>query len=414
VLSAVAPAAGASRRALRATAVAAPLACLAACLEWGGLLSERWPGDLSRYLDIANRTFAGGIPYHDFYDEYPPLSLPAFLLPRAISERHYDLVFKLLMVACWVVALWVVARLLARLGASRLRMAAALGVMVVTPPLLGPVFLNRYDPYAALLGVLGIALLVSGREQAAAGWLSAGFMAKVFPVAGLPVCAIALGRTRGRHVLIRCTLAFAAVGLAIGGFFLVVAFGGLGYSYRSQLTRGLQIESVGSSLLLVADKLGIYTAHPGNAPPGQIDLIGRFPDLVADLSFGVEIVAILAVAWAYWRGRDEPERLLSAFAASVVAYTVFSKVLSPQYLTWLVPLVAVTRARLATLLLLLALPLTQAEVYWGKHGLRELNWSIWLLVVRNALLVGVFAVMLAQLRRGADAEGRRAPAGPAG
>ncbi len=164
----------------------------------------------------------------------------------------------------------------------------------------------------------------------------------------------------------------------------------------------------------MADKLGIYAAQPGNAPPGQIDLIGRFPDLVADLSFAVEIVAIFAVAWAYWRGRDEPERLLCAFAASIVAYTVFSKVLSPQYLTWLVPLVALTRVRLATLFLLVALPLTQAEVYWGKYGLRELNWSIWLLAARNAVLVCVFAFLLAELRRGPGAEGRRASAGQAG
>ena len=57
-------------RSLRATAVAALLFCLATCLEWGGVLSAAWPGDLTRYIVIANRTFAGGIPYHNFYDEY--------------------------------------------------------------------------------------------------------------------------------------------------------------------------------------------------------------------------------------------------------------------------------------------------------------------------------------------------------
>ncbi len=43
----------------------------------------------------------------------------AFLLPRAVSERHYDLVFKLLMIACWIVAIAVVARVLAGLRGVR-------------------------------------------------------------------------------------------------------------------------------------------------------------------------------------------------------------------------------------------------------------------------------------------------------
>ena len=396
------------RRALRATAVAAPLFCLATCLEWGGLLSAAWPGDLTRYIVIANRTFAGGIPYHDFYVEYPPFALPAFLLPRAISERHYDLVFKLLMILCWIVAIWAVARLLSELEASARRMTVALTAMVVTPVLLGQVFLNRYDPYAAMIAALSLTALVLRCERSAAGWLSAGFEAKVYPLALAPVAAIRIWRTRGGRGLAEAAATFVAVGIAISGFFLVVAFGGIGYSYRSQVTRGLQIESMGASILLVADKLGIYTTNAGPAPPGEIDLLGRFPDAIGYLSFAVEIAAILAVVWAYWRGRDDDEQLVTAFAASVVAYTIFSKVLSPQYLTWIVPLVVLTRSRAGTALVLASLPLTQAEVYWGKHGLLDANWSVWLLAARNLLLAGLFVVLLRSLRRGTEVGARGA------
>ena len=396
------------KRALRASAIAAPLFCLATCLEWGGLLSAAWPGDLTRYVVIADRTFAGGIPYHDFYVEYPPFALPAFLLPRAISERHYDLVFKLLMILCWVVAIWAVARLLTELDASSRRLTLALAVMVVTPPLLGQVFLNRYDPYAAMIAVLCLTALVLRRERVAAGWLSAGFEAKVFPLAAAPVAAIRIWRTRGRRSLAESAAVFVAVAIAISGFFLVVAFGGIGYSYRSQVTRGLQIESMGASVLLVADKLGLYTARAGPAPPGEIDLLGRFPDAIGYLSFAVEIAAILAVVWVYWRSREDDENLVTAFAASIVAYTIFSKVLSPQYLTWLVPLVVACRSRAASVLMLASLPLTQAEVYWGKHGLLEANWSVWLLALRNLLLAAVFVVLVRGLRRGGELRARAA------
>jgi hypothetical protein len=388
-------------RSLRATAVAAPLFCLATCLEWGGILSAAWPGDLTRYIVIADRTFAGGVPYHSFYDEYPPLALPAFLLPRLLSQRHYDLVFKLLMIVCWIVAIWLVARVLERLGASRPRMTLALATMVLTPSLLGQVFLNRYDPYAAMIAVVAVAALVGRRERIGAGWLAAGFEAKVFPIAAAPVAAIRIWRRGGRRGVVVASTVFLLVCAAISGYFLVVAFGGIGYSYKSQVTRGLQIESLGASVLLVAAKLGLYTAHAVSAPPGEIDLGGGLANDVADLSFALEVAAILAVAVAYWRARDDDEAFLAAFAASVVAYTVFSKVLSPQYLTWLVPLVVLTRGRRATLLLLASLPLTQAEVYWGKHGLGEVDWSIWLLAARNACLVTLYASLLFDLARSA-------------
>jgi hypothetical protein len=387
-------------RALRATAIAAPLFVLATCLEWGGLLSAAWPGDLTRYFDIARWTFDGRIPYHGFYDEYPPGAHVPFLLARLLGgEEHFRIAFKLLMIASWIGAIWAVARILELLAASRERMLLALAAMVVTPPLLGQVFLNRYDPYASLLGVLALLALLLRRERQAAGWLSAGFETKVFPGAALPLTAIRIWRTRGPRTLAEAAGVFVAVGLAFAGFFLVVAFGGIGFSYYTQVTRGLQIESLGSSILLVADKLGLYDSQWAPAPPGQADLVGALPRLVGNLSFAVSVVAILAVAWAYYRGSDRDERLVTAFAGSIVAYMIFSKVLSPQYLAWIVPLVALTRQRTATVLVLLALPLTQAEVYWGDQGLRLPNWTTWVLAARNALLVAVFVLLLRSLRR---------------
>jgi hypothetical protein len=253
-----------------------------------------------------------------------------------------------------------------------------------------------------MLTVLGLLAFVLRRERLGAGWLSAGFEAKVFPGSAILVAAIRIWRLRGPRRLVESAGVFVAVGLGFAAYFLVVAFGGIGFSYYSQVKRGLQIESMGASILLVADKLGLYTSHWVPAPPGQIDLGGTLPRVVGNFSFAVELAAILAVAWVYWRGRESDERLIAAFAASVVGYTIFSKVLSPQYMTWLVPLVALVRGRLAIILLVAALPLTQAEVYWGDHGLRDVNWSVWLLAARNLLLVAVFVVLFRGLRRTAE------------
>ena len=89
----------------------------------------------------------------------------------------------------------------------------------------------------------------------------------------------------------------------------------------------------------------------------------------------------------------------------MTAWTVFGKVLSPQYMTWLAPLVPLAAGRRglqAAAVFLAALMLTQVEYFGGDHGLRDQDWVVWALLLRNALLVWSFALLYVQLgeRRG--------------
>ena len=65
--------------------VAFVLACV---LAKGGLLSSRYAGDVARYEDFCSRILHGQIPYHDFYVEYPPGALAAFLAPAPFGLSH--------------------------------------------------------------------------------------------------------------------------------------------------------------------------------------------------------------------------------------------------------------------------------------------------------------------------------------
>ena len=73
------------------------MACAAA---YGGLFSHAYPGDTSVYADYGRALVEHGrIPYRDFYDEYPPGSVPVFALPAIVWNAHYVLLFKLWMTA---------------------------------------------------------------------------------------------------------------------------------------------------------------------------------------------------------------------------------------------------------------------------------------------------------------------------
>lgn len=414
------------RRCAVAVAVALPLFLLGCTFCVGGLAKNEWPGDVGHYHYLGQRVLDGDVPYHDYYVEYPPGALPAFVVPAAISETHYVKTFKWLMAALGSLTLVAAAVLLCVLGADTLRLATGLGAIVVAPPLLGHVFLNRYDPWAAFLVTVALLLLAVRRARPAFAFLALAIAAKVYAVATLPVAAIRVWRALGQRRLAQAGLTFTIVLALVVLPFAIVAFGGLGFSFYTQSTRPLQVESLGASILLVADSVGAYDAHMIGGKANSIDLDGVLPSVVGVLSSLAVIAAVLAVAWAYLRGSEDRERLVAAFAAAVAGYLVFFKVFSPQYMTWLiplVPLVAGRRGRIATLLFLGALLLTQIEIYGFDpvHGVPDTHiiygepevWAPWVLLARNVLLVAVFFVLLIELRSGSVSRALPVPRGRA-
>jgi Glycosyltransferase family 87 len=365
---------------------------IACCVGYGGLFSHAYPGDVGTYAKYGRAlVLHGRIPYRDFYDEYPPGSVPVFALPVLIWNAHYVLVFKLLMTACGLGIVLCSASLVRRLGLSSWRLAPA----VAAPVLMGPVFLNRYDPLPALLTALALVALLAARERTAGALLGAGTAIKLFPAIVVPV---AVRRVRSR--------AGAGASFVIAGAVLFVPFfllspGGVGYSLWTQVKRHLQIESLGASILLVGSKLGIHHESWIAGKPGSVDLGGFAADTVGVLTSLLSLALVAVAAWAFWRGPDDDARHVTAWAAVVSAFVVFGKVLSPQYLTWLlpfVPLAAGRKGRWAAGVFFVALALTQFEYLLpDKDGLENQNWMVWVLLVRNLALVGAFGLLLAQL-----------------
>ena len=406
---------------VRTARVAVLLAALAtftlACLFGpGGLLTSWHAPDVGYYAQLGRRMVAGQIPYRTLYVEYPPGALPIFLLP-AVSQSHYVELFKVLMAICGALTLGVVAWTAALQRRSPAGTALALTPVAVAPVVLGSVFLNRYDPWPALLAALGLALLLAGRSRGAAAALALSALAKIFAIAAVPIAAASTLRRRGRASLRRAVIAFAAVLAVVLVPFAALGPGGLRFSFTVQLTRHLEVESLGASLLLAADRLGLYHATIVSGTPGSRDLAGALPTAVGVLSTLLELAAIVVVWLVYVRGRDEPGRLVAAFAAAVVAYVAFGKVLSPQYVVWLLPLVPLVRGRrglVATGLLLGAMALTRIE--FARFGsLNHVGPVVWVLLARYAVLVGLFALLVARLapvplarRREVDVEPVRA------
>jgi hypothetical protein len=386
--------ADAARSARWLPVVASGLFVVACAAAYGGLFSHAYPGDVGTYAGYGRAlVLHGRIPYRDFYDEYPPGSVAVFVLPVLIWNAHYVIVFKLLMTACGVGFVVCAAWILRRLGLSPLRLAP----MILAPILMGPVFLNRYDPVPALLSSLALVALLAAREKTAGALLGAGTAIKLYPAVFVP---IAVRRVRA---LAAAGTAYVVAGAALVLPFFALAPGGVGFSLKTQLERHLQIESLGSSILLAGSKLGLHHENWIDGKPGSIDLGGGAANAVGVASTAVAVLLVLVAVWAFWEGPDDDARQVTAWAAAITAFVAFGKVLSPQYLTWLVPLVPLAagrKGRWAAIVFLGVLCLTQFEYLFHKHGLEHQDWTVWVLLVRNAGLVAVFVLLLLQLLEG--------------
>jgi Glycosyltransferase family 87 len=357
--------------------------------------------DTPRYQEFGDAMMSGEVPYRDFGVEYPPGALPVFLLPSLGPEQSYRTWFEVLMWVCAAATVAFVALALTAVQATRERIVGAVAFVALAPLALGSVVLTRFDYWPAALVAAALAAFVFGRSKLGFAVLGLAVTAKIYPLVLLPLALLLVRRRQGSHEALLGLACFAAVLAVVVVPFLVIDAGGLIDSVGGQLERPLQIESLGSSILLAAHQLGFYEATVVHGHGSQ-NLGGPAPDAFASVHALVQLAAIAGTWVLFARGHVGRAGFLAASAASVVAFVAFAKVLSPQFLIWLIPVVPLVLGRIGVIaagLLAAALVTTQLFFpyrYWSVVALEN---DAWLVVVRNALLLALFAVLLVAIRR---------------
>jgi hypothetical protein len=392
------------RRALRPTLVGALVFVAVGAAPWAGLFSGRGIGDMYLFRMYGHRMQDGLFPYRDFYFDWAPGSVPPVLFPVLPPGSYYDW-FHVFIAVYAIAALAAVALTLVLLDVTGPRLYLAVAAAAAVPFALGSIAVNSVDYWPALFAAAGLAALVAGRDRLAFGLLGFGIAAKVYPVVILPLAFISVWRRRGRAAALRALAVCVAVIVVVAAPFAILGHGGLGYSTYTQFKRGLQMESLGASILMALDHIGLYHAHVVVGRPYSLDVSGRAAALVGVLFTLVLVGALLAVYATYAAGRDTAQRLVTASAAAVAGYVAFNRVLSPQYLVWLVPLVPLVAGSYgvaATALLFGACALTMTWFpgrFWHLVAVSPVSWFV---LARNLLLVLLFAAVFLPLVRTAE------------
>jgi hypothetical protein len=392
----------------RAPLTVGALVVAAFFIAFGALHYGFWTRNLLMDTPIYERygdaiVHGSKLPYRDFGVEYPPGALPVFAAPslgaRPGDFPRYRELFETLMLLCGGVASALVGVVLARRRASVPRLAAGTLLAGLSPLALGPVVLSRFDLWPAMLTIAGLAALVVGdRRRLAAALLGTAVAAKLYPGVVVPLAILYVWRRSGRREAV--VFASIASGVALAWFipFLVLAPHGVWASLSGQASRPLQIESLGASMLLAAHQVWGLPLNEVSSH-GSDNLAGHLPHLLAVVQALLAPLAIAGTWVAFARGPATRDRLLRYAAAAVCAFIIFSKVLSPQYLIWLVPLVPLVRGRrgaVASGLFLAAMILTQL---WFPQRYLDLAYGFdaraaWLVLARDLVLLALLCALV--------------------
>ena len=378
---------------------------------WVAPWSDERVSDLFVYRTFADPVLDGSLPYRDVAFEYPPLAAPAIALPglAGTGEEAFRWAFGLWTLAAATAVVLLCGALARATGGavSRAMLAAALA-----PLLLGALVRTHFDlfPVALLLG--GLLLLVRERPRAGLAVLGLGAMTKAFPLVAVPValaCLVARGQRRAAW---QGTLACAAVIAVVAGAAVAASPDGALDAVRYHLDRPVQIESSPALVLLGLDAAGAGDAA-SVASHRSDGLLHPASDAVTSL-FGAAFVALVALlcagaaagaARAEDRAGAGARELVIACLAACTAFALLGKVLSPQFLIWVVPLGALAFAwRMHALAAAVALAAVLTQIEFPRHYFdvvaRE-PLAIGLVAARNLALLAVLvlSVRALQLRR---------------
>jgi uncharacterized membrane protein len=342
----------------------------------------------------AERLDAGAVPYRDNGVEYPVLT-GGFMWATAGVTRAvhavlgtqdegvlFAVITSIALAAC---GLLVVA---GTVGAAGRRPYDA-AIFALSPLLVFHAFSN-WDLLAMALAACALWAWARSRPVAAGVLIGLGVAAKLYPLFLLVPIGVLAIRTARYRPAIWCTVAAGATWLAVNAPFAAAYYNGWREFYAFSATRDAEASTfwyIGHYLATT----GIGNGYPtGWSPPGAAVAVA----LIAALA----IVATLGL-----KAPVRPRMAQLAFLA-VFAFLITTKVWSPQYSLWLVPLVALARPRWRITLLwqFSEIVVWIVTLLWllgfndGSHA-TDYGWLMLALLVRDAFLFVIAGLIVYEM-----------------
>jgi hypothetical protein len=291
-----------------------------------------------RYYGYASRAVHGEIPYRDYVIEYPILGFFVFLIPRLIASnfRSYQVSFATEMLLFDVLAVYLVARRVERDEGIE-RVVPRLVWYTVFFASLCPMLVGRYDVAPMALAFAAADWWFSGRAVLGGVTAAVGALLKIVPglVAGpaliWEVSLPGSRRLRGMRAFLITLLVGVALWWAIGGRGVLDCF-------RYHTERGLEIESLYAGIVFLTG-YALGRPVPWVRDHDALHIAPEWGAFTETFVLPVQAASLLLVLSRFrWSGMADGVRYSGA---ALLAFAIMGKVLSPQFLIWLIPFMTV-------------------------------------------------------------------------
>ena len=273
--------------------------------------------------------------FHTLPREYPIMSLFVFSLPLIAPAPLYQEAY-----ALWSLALIIVLYAIITHFTSRRNAIFFIACTVIAG---WSTAVSRFDLFPAACTLGALILANKGKWTWAYVCIAIGTLLKFYPLLLLPVFFIAEQKSnnfrwnswkRWKALM----LGFVAVFVGITLLSLVINIPGTIGSMQYFTARPLQIESFPASLVWLTSYFGFsyYYLYAFVS----INIVSHTSNAISISFTALLVIRLLSIFWFQWRDKIE----IDIACLAVLALTLCtSKILSPQYILWIIPFVAYVR-----------------------------------------------------------------------
>jgi len=295
--------------------------------------------------------------FHSLPTEYPPFTLLAFSIPLLLPLEYYQFAFALFMSLTSVFIYWVLQRYGPHGSALLYALYLFLGALGLAQ--------LRFDLLPACCMLLCVIAAERKHWTAAYVALAFGVLLKIYPILFLPALFLGEQQARGHITVIEADtveegpasalrqlwqqmhhifhwhwhncLLFLGIVIGVTSTFALFDLNGAIVSQLSYFAqRPIQIESTSSTLIWLAQFLGIpwlgvYYDF------GSVNVVSDISALISPAGTCFLILGFVYVLWLQLQGKID---ITQAAIALLLLFIATGKVFSPQYLIWLIPLLA--------------------------------------------------------------------------
>lgn len=279
---------------------------------------------------------------------------------------------------------------------------------------------DRYDIFPAVLTLMSFYYFVKSRYAWAFILIAIGMMTKLYPALLFPIYFLYFAMKGEWKEAWKGTAVFAVTSLIIIVPVMIIDMDMITYFLEYHADRPLQVESVAASLIYPLSMLGLtevtITSAKDPGSFGSDNLIGDIPDAVVGFLTPLMVICVLALCFFFaviYRKADGDGRIRVlglAIAAVMMAFMIFGKVFSAQYLIWVIPpivfLLMLGKDMFKTPLFkvtVAAFIMTQADFVYNigiLHGGSNINdLGMIIILIRNLLTIAMLYLMVRDMYR---------------